>query len=106
VGSLRDYLHAAADAIADAVEASPRDPADALIPVSAKGLAPYGVELKPVVRLADDGTLRTVTIGRRRFTTLRHLLALVDVLPPAKATDAGDDLAEAAKKRAARRNAA
>ncbi|HEY1695816.1 MAG TPA: hypothetical protein VGG39_26795 [Polyangiaceae bacterium] len=99
---LRDYLHTAADAVADALEASPRDPVDALIPLSAAGLRPYGVELKPAVRLADEGTLRTVEIGRRRFTTLRHLLALVDLLPPAKAPEAEDDVAAAARKRARR----
>lgn len=98
----RDFLHAAADRLADALEASPRDPADALIHLSAAGLRPYGIELKPAVRLADEGTLRTVEIGRRRFTTLRHLLALVDLLPPAKAPEAEDDVTAAARKRARR----
>jgi hypothetical protein len=79
------------------------EPADALIPLSAGGLKPYSLELKPIVRLADDGKLKTVTIGRKRFTTLRHLLALVDAAPVVQVDAPADDIAAAARKRAARR---
>jgi hypothetical protein len=80
-------------------------PVDALIPISAAGLRPYGLELRPIVRLAEEGRLRSVAIGRRRYTTLRHLLALVDVLPAAVPAEPTDDVALAARKRAARRAA-
>jgi hypothetical protein len=100
--ALRDYLHAAADAIADAIEATPGTRLDELIPFTAKALAVHNIEYKPALRLAEEGKLHTVMIGRRRLTTLRHLLAMVDALPSAKAPEPTDDLTAAARKRARR----
>jgi hypothetical protein len=63
------------------------EPTDTLVAIAAEPLAVYGLELKPVLRLADDGALKTVAIGRRRFTKLSYLLALVDTLPAANAVN-------------------
>jgi hypothetical protein len=77
-------------------------PADELIPVTATALEPLQLEYRPVVALAQSGTLRTVWIGRRRYTKRSWLLALADELPAATQTAPDDDLAIAAAKRAAR----
>jgi hypothetical protein len=99
----RSRIHAALDLLLDALdEREPREDADDLIPVSPDALEPLGLEYRPVVALAQSGTLRTVWIGRRRFTKRSWLVALADALPSATDTAPGDELALAAAKRAAR----
>ena len=79
------------------------EPADALVAVAAEPLAALGLEYGPVLRLAQSGELRSVWIGRRRFTKRSWLVALADTLPAATSTpDEPDDL-RAAVAKAARR---
>jgi hypothetical protein len=77
------------------------EPADLPIPIEAEALARYGLEERPVRRLAEIGRLQYRTIGRRRVTTLRWLLEAIYALP-ARALEPDDDVAAAASKRAAR----
>jgi hypothetical protein len=78
-------------------------PTDALIAFTPAGLKAHGIEFKPAAKFAAEGLLKTVWIGRRRFTSVARLLALVDVLPTASAAEQIDELAEAVAKRAAKR---
>ena len=75
---------------------------DGLVPVTAEGLAAEGLEYRPIVALAQAGTLRTVWIGRKRYTRKSWLVALADKLPPATAEVPDDDVANAARRRARR----
>lgn len=56
---------------------------DALVPINGEALAALGLELRPVARLADSGELRTLRIGRRRYTRQSWLVALADKLASA-----------------------
>ncbi len=78
-------------------------PADELVQIAREPLAKHGLELKPIQRFINAGTLKVVEVGRRRFTKLSYLLALVDQLPAPKSAEPEDDIAAAARKRAARR---
>ncbi len=86
-------------------------PVDELVPLTAEALAKMGLEARAVHRLVVNGALKTVAIGRRRFTRRSYLLALVDTLPavehrntkPAKVTAPQSDLEIAVAKSAARR---
>ena len=83
------------------------EPADRLIPIARGPLAELGLEIKPVLRLIAAGALKVVEIGRRRFTKLSYLVALVDELPAATSTpEPEDDDLTAATRAAARRRAA
>lgn len=75
---------------------------DALVPIAAEPLAGLGLEYRPTLALAQAGTLKTVWIGRRRFTKQSWLVALADALPLATDAAPEDELAQAAAKRAAR----
>lgn len=81
-------------------------PADELVAVAADPLAALGLELRAVQTLIADGKLRAVQIGRRRFTKLSYLLALVDELEAERPTSPhgqpADVLALAASKAARR----
>lgn len=79
-------------------------PHDELVAVAPKPLAALGLEYRPTLALAQAGTLRTVWIGRRRFTRRSWLAALAEALPPACSAQPEDDLAEAARRRASRRS--
>lgn len=80
------------------------EPVDVPIPIEAEALARYGLEERPVRRLAEIGRLQYRTIGRRRVTTLKWLLEAIYALPARSVPVAEpiDDLAVAARKRAAR----
>jgi hypothetical protein len=96
-------IHTALDLLLDALDdREPREAGDDLIPVSPDALEPLGLEYRPVVALAQSGTLRTVWIGRRRFTKRSWLVALADALPSATDAAPDDELAIAAAKRAKR----
>jgi|SRR6185312_2624628 len=101
----RAAIHAALDVLLDTLDAYRQASlsTDALVPLTADGLKPYKVELRAAVRLADEGKLRTVQIGRRRYTTARHLAALVDTLEPARREAPVDTLLLAVERRARRR---
>jgi hypothetical protein len=61
------------------------------------------IEARAKADLVRTGTLRTVMLGRERWTRRSWLLAAVDALPVARHVEAVDDLAAAAAKRAKRR---
>jgi hypothetical protein len=99
-------VHRAIDTILDAIEeratvATP--PIDDLVPLTLKAVEARGLELRPLVRLAEAGTLKTVRIGRRRYTRASWLAGLADALPPAADVEPADELTAAARRRAARR---
>ena len=54
---------------------------DELVPITAEALTPLQFEHRAVVRLAEAGQLRTVRIGRRRYTRASWLAELADKLP-------------------------
>ncbi|HEY4013759.1 MAG TPA: hypothetical protein VGM06_10495 [Polyangiaceae bacterium] len=80
-------------------------PVDELVAIERKALKPIGLEYAPVLALAQAGTLRTVWIGRRRFTRRSWLVALADILPAAVDAEPTDDIGLAAAKRAVRKGA-
>ena len=99
----RTRIHAALDVLLDALdERAPREAGDELIPVAPDALEPLALEYRAVVALAKEGALRTVWVGRRRYTKRSWLLALADTLPAAMDTAPDDELAMAAAKRAVR----
>lgn len=77
-------------------------PVDELVPVTADALEPLGLEYAPILAHAQSGVLRTVWIGRRRFTRRSWLLGLAKALPPATAEQPDDDIGNAVRKRARR----
>jgi hypothetical protein len=102
----RAALHSALDLVLDAVvPTQSSESADELVPITREALGPLALEYAPILALAQAGTLKTVWIGRRRYTKRSWLVALADTLPPATGDDARpvDDLAVAARKRANRR---
>ena len=69
-------------ALLDGVTANAARPTtDELIPLTVEGLAARQLEHRPIMRLADSGKLRTVRIGRRRYTRPSWLAAVAEVLP-------------------------
>jgi hypothetical protein len=54
---------------------------DELVPITPEALAPRHLEHRSVVRLAEKGELRTIRIGRRRYTRASWLAELADKLP-------------------------
>lgn len=108
----RAAIHGALDALLDAIQVA--EPTvtpvpDELIPLNLEALDPRGIELRPAIRAAERGELRTVHVGRRRLTTMRWLYEWATSLPvdaADAAPEAVDDLARAARRRAARRSAA
>jgi len=57
---------------------------DELIPVTVEALAEHGFEHRAVLRFAETGKLRTVRIGRRRYTRMSWLAELAERLPAIK----------------------
>ena len=103
----RARVHAAVDALLDAFEAPSGSGADELIGLTPEALERAGFEHAPIVKLAEAGTLRTIRIGRKRYTTRAWLVALAEKLPPARAADEHEDeVTAAARRRATRRSAA
>jgi hypothetical protein len=105
----RDAIHAALDMILDALaERSTSQPTDELVPLRE---LPFDVEARR--RLVREGKLKTVRIGRSLFTSRAAVAALATELPPATmpgpkpraALAPVDDVAEAARRRAARKAA-
>ena len=54
---------------------------DALIPITSEALTPLQFEHRAVVRLVETGQLRTVQIGRRRYTKASWLAEMAEKLP-------------------------
>lgn len=80
-------LAAAIVALLDAVATRAQAPtSDDLIPLTAEGLAAHRFEHKPVLRLAESGQLRTVRIGRRRYTRPSWLAEVAAGLPAGRRT--------------------
>jgi hypothetical protein len=108
-------LAEAADAVARAARAVAKEEeattasADELFPIAKVALEARGFELKPVARAAESGELRSVKIGRSRYTKTSWILAWAEGLPVApvstSTSEPVDEIAEAARKRAARRAA-
>ncbi|MDE2104560.1 MAG: hypothetical protein KGL39_45415 [Patescibacteria group bacterium] len=105
----RAAVHLGLDAILDVLEgqrSSVSSPADELVKLRD---LPFEVEARRA--LVRDGKLRVVRIGRELYTTRAAIAALFESLPaavlPGRKTHskavAVDDIAEAARKRAARR---
>jgi hypothetical protein len=62
--------------------------ADRLVPITPEGLKAVGLEYRPIIRLADEGTLQTRRIGRARFTCHAWLVEMLDRLPRAAVVQA------------------
>jgi hypothetical protein len=91
------------DLVMDAAEQAPATSVDGIVPVTREAMATEGLDYASILDAAKSGALRTVWQGRRRLTTRAWLCAYVMALPPAvAAVDPTDDLAMAARKRAAR----
>jgi hypothetical protein len=102
-----EALRVLASAIAVGREVVP-PPAPTLVRIDGPSLAAHGLELRGVLGLVRGGRLKTIRIGRGRFTTTAHLAALVDELeaaPPPGANDEERDELQAAVAKAARRRA-
>jgi hypothetical protein len=102
----RAAVHQAVDMLLDALAAPSGTGGDELIALERAALERHGFEHAPVVRLAEEGTLRSVKIGRKRYTTRAWLVELAASLPPARSAERGDDEVTAAARRKAARKAA
>jgi hypothetical protein len=109
--AIADFADAAARLARAAAEEDQHEkavPADALVPLRD---LPFDVEARR--RLVREGKLKTVRIGRSLFTSRAAVAALATELPPATmpgpkpraALAPVDDVAEAARRRAARKAA-
>jgi hypothetical protein len=93
-------LAAAIVAVVDALSsASTHDTADELIPLTVAGLAARNMEHRPILRLAESGALRTVRIGRKRYTRPSWVAVAAETLAApvvrkVKAETAREDLLE------------
>jgi hypothetical protein len=105
-GIVADPLAGLVDAIAARLVArTPAPVVDELLPVTREALAPLSLEYRPILELAQAGTLRTVWIGRRRYTKRSWLVDLADALPSAADAPAEqpvDELKAAVRKMAER----
>lgn len=103
IADAADALARLARAAADDDAAAPEVVTDDLILIAHAPLEARGFELKPIVRAVESGALRTVRLGRRRYTRATWLAELADKLTAATPIAQVDDLAEAARRRAARK---
>lgn len=106
---MRALLHELVDLACNVIEQREPKPTDDLVHVALGPISALGLELRPVQALIADGRLKTIVIGRRRFTKKSLLLALVDELPHAARAACGpapkrdDALAKAVERAATRR---
>lgn len=100
-----DAVARAARAIAAEGEQLSTAPADDLILIVPAVLEDRGFEFKPIARAVESGELRSVKIGRPRYTKMSWVLAWAERLPAAvgSASESTDDLADAVRGRALRR---
>ena len=104
----RQIVHAAVDALLDALERHAPGSATADELVKLRDLPFESAARRALVR---DGRLKVVRVGRHLFTSRAAVVALFETLPPARLPGPKpkaapvDDLAAAARKRAVRRAA-
>ncbi len=95
----RARIHAAVDTFLDALDEYRRAPVEEEL-VRVRDLP---LEERARTDLIRDGHLRAVKIGRELWTRRSELARLIDVLPSVNASKPDDEVAAAARRRAARR---
>jgi len=83
---------------------SSAQPADELVAIERESLRKLDLEYAPILGACQAGTLKSIWLGRRRYTKRSWLVALADTLPPATDVEQppADDLTLAFRRRAER----